>query len=425
MVKKIKNICFLPKGKEHNPNIKEGNLVGIAIQTWRDYVWSSCGYLMVPNDPAAIQFLEEKKISQNYFFHLEAEMRVEDFTEDVISDEGKKLGTIGKKKVYVENPDWGRKVKLIYFTSMRYFVPKKVVKNENNLLHVEIEPMDFYEHGLIDKLIFTGEKINQYRNLVAENLGKEFKVSLHIFKDDPTQPIDTNNWGEKYEKIGLSEESNDRPEKTASELRKDLAEYYRKNDIKSTKLSEEDKELLDIVFNGGKKKKSDTFSERRDKQKYEQIKICIDSNDKKSLDYYELIGVSESELSKLKKWMEENNVEEIILEKKNVVLCKKRNDGESLQFGSEPVGSEEIPEHLRTKINGVDIGRFFEKIGKNSITLQELETNQPSNSEKTKNQNNFAWVPYLMVGGILVLIIFSFFMIRNKKIRKKSIKSKK
>lgn len=76
---------------------------------------------------------------------------------------------------------------------MNYFTPTKVIKNENNLLHVEIEPMDFYEHGLIDKLIFQGEKINQYRDLVAGNLGKEFEVHLHISKDDPRFPIDTNN----------------------------------------------------------------------------------------------------------------------------------------------------------------------------------------------------------------------------------------
>ena len=60
---------------------------------------------MVPNDQVAIQNLEKKRLSQEYFFFLETDMRVEEFTEDVISDEGKKLGTIGKKKIYVEDSD--------------------------------------------------------------------------------------------------------------------------------------------------------------------------------------------------------------------------------------------------------------------------------------------------------------------------------
>ena len=46
------------------------------------------GYLMVANDLAAIQNLEKKRGSQEYFFQLEVEMRVEEFTEDVISNEG-------------------------------------------------------------------------------------------------------------------------------------------------------------------------------------------------------------------------------------------------------------------------------------------------------------------------------------------------
>lgn len=60
---------------------------------------------MLPNDQEAIQNLEKRNTSQEYFFHLDAEMRVEDFKEDVISDEGKKLGVIGKKKIYVEDPN--------------------------------------------------------------------------------------------------------------------------------------------------------------------------------------------------------------------------------------------------------------------------------------------------------------------------------
>ena len=100
-----KNICFGLKNQEYNPKIKEGELVGIAIQTWHDCVWSSCGYLMVTSDPKAIQNLEKERGSQEYFFQLESEMRVEEFTEDVISEEEKKLGTIGKKKIYVEDPD--------------------------------------------------------------------------------------------------------------------------------------------------------------------------------------------------------------------------------------------------------------------------------------------------------------------------------
>jgi hypothetical protein len=55
---------------------------------------------------------------------------------------------------------------------------------------VEIEPMEFYQEGMTDKLIFKGEKINQYRDLVARNLGKEFKMSQSLFDTPPE--IDTN-----------------------------------------------------------------------------------------------------------------------------------------------------------------------------------------------------------------------------------------
>lgn len=60
---------------------------------------------MLPNDQEAIQNLEKRNTSQEYFFHLDTKIRVEDFKEDVISDEGKKLGVIGKKKIYVEDPN--------------------------------------------------------------------------------------------------------------------------------------------------------------------------------------------------------------------------------------------------------------------------------------------------------------------------------
>ena len=64
-----------------------------------------------------------------------------------------------------------------------------------------------------------------------------------------------------------------KPEKTPFELKEILAKYYRENDIKTVKLSDEDKEFMDIFFNSGERKRSDTFSNRGDKQKLEQIKI--------------------------------------------------------------------------------------------------------------------------------------------------------
>lgn len=79
---------------------------------------------------------------------------------------------------------------MIYPCTIHYFVPKKVVRNENNLLQVEIEPMEFYVDGLIDELIFTGAKINQYRELITQNLGKEFKMPVPIFNEVKNQ-IDT------------------------------------------------------------------------------------------------------------------------------------------------------------------------------------------------------------------------------------------
>ena len=95
--------------------------------------------------------------------------------------------------------------------------------------------------------------------------------------------------------------------------------------------------------------------------------------------------------------MEKNNIEEIILKKRNEVLCKRCNNSGSLSFGNDFVpapGKElpEIPEALRVKVAGIDMGLFFQKIGKNSITRQELGISQPSNSEKEelKTKNNFS-----------------------------------
>ncbi|MCE8159213.1 MAG: hypothetical protein I3270_02240 [Candidatus Moeniiplasma glomeromycotorum] len=430
MVKKT--IRFALKSQEHNPKIKEGKLIGIAIQTWRNWVWSSCGYLMLPNDQEAIQNLEKRNTSQEYFFHLDTKIRVEDFKEDVISDEGKKLGVIGKKKIYVEDPNWGQKIKLIYPCTIHYFVPKKVVRNENNLLQVEIEPMEFYVDGLIDELIFTGAKINQYRELITQNLGKEFKMPVPIFNEVKNQ-IDTKEWIGEEDKIELVErKTGDRPEKTIPELRESLTEYYRNKGIKSIKLSDEDKEFLDIVFNSGEKKTSDNYSKRYDKQKFEQVKLYLQSNGKKSLDYLELTGDLNPELNdwknKLKKWMEQENIEEIILKSRNVVLCKKCNGEGSIQFGDEPPvdGGKEIPENLQTKINGVDIGLFFEKIGKNSISRQELGIGKSKKTEQT--ENNFVWTPWLISGGAIVFVSFcgflAFFVKKGKRGINHSVKLK-
>ena len=288
-----KKLNFKLKDPKFNPEIKERQLIGIAIQTWHDYVWSSCGYLMLSNDQIGLEKLK-KTLHQDHFFHLDTDMRVEDFTEDVISDEGRKLGTIGKKKIYVEDSYWAQKIKLVYINSIEYFIPKTVIQNENNLLHVEIEPINFYHDGLIDKLIFTGEKINQYRNLINQNLGKEFKMPMPIFYEPPS--INTNEWIEKRHQIELVEEPPiDRPEKTVLEIKNDLEKYYRENSIKmiNMELSEENEEVMNIIFNNGKKKSSNGFPNRRDKQKLEQVKIYLKSNNKESLTYSDLILVSD------------------------------------------------------------------------------------------------------------------------------------
>jgi len=89
---------FRLKDQEQNPKIKEGELIGISIQSCRDLIWSNCGYLLVSNDKEAIQNLEKER-EEPHYFQLETEIRAEgQFMEDVISDEGKKLGQIGKEK---------------------------------------------------------------------------------------------------------------------------------------------------------------------------------------------------------------------------------------------------------------------------------------------------------------------------------------
>lgn len=95
----------------------------------------------------------------------------------------------------------------------------------------------------------------------------------------------------------VERKTGDRPEKTIPELREFLTGYYRNKGIKSIKLSDEDKEFLDIVFNSGEKKTSDNYSKRYDKQKFEQVKLYLQSNGKKSLDYLELTGDLNPELN--------------------------------------------------------------------------------------------------------------------------------
>ncbi|MEG7978624.1 MAG: hypothetical protein NY202_01585 [Mollicutes bacterium UO1] len=89
---------FRLKDQEQNPKIKEGELIGIPIQSCRDLVWGNCGYLLISNNKEAIQNLEKAR-GEPHYFQLETEIRAEgQFMEDVISEEGEKLGQIGKKK---------------------------------------------------------------------------------------------------------------------------------------------------------------------------------------------------------------------------------------------------------------------------------------------------------------------------------------
>jgi hypothetical protein len=85
--------------------------------------------------------------------------------------------------------------------------------------------------------------------------------------------------------------------------------------------------------------------------------------------------------------MKQENIEKIILKQRNVVLCKKF-DGSLVYLDSEPADSNQIPSNLRTKISGVDMGLFFEAIGKNSISHQELGVSKPKKEERV--ENNFA-----------------------------------
>ncbi|CAG8538965.1 6482_t:CDS:2, partial [Racocetra persica] len=211
--------------QEQNPKIKEGELVGIPIQSCHDLIWSNCGYLLVFNDKETIKFLEKER-DEPHYFQLETEIRAEgQFMEDIF-----------------------------YYGELKYFVPTNIIESQNNFLKISIEPKQYYS-GLVDTLTFQGEKINQYRDFIE--LSDE-KTTSH------------------------------KPEKTIPEIKKDLEKYYRENNIKSIKLSDEDKELMDIVFNSGEKKVSNTFSNRRDKQKLEQVKIYLKSNNKEILNYSEL-----------------------------------------------------------------------------------------------------------------------------------------
>jgi hypothetical protein len=116
--------------------------------------------------------------------------------------------------------------------------------------------------------------------------------------------------------------------------------------------------------------------------------------------------------------MEQENIEEIILKRKNVVLCKKCNSNRQIYLGSEPAGNKEISENLRTKINGVDIGLFFQKYGKNSISRQELGIGKSKKTEQTKN--NFTLTPWLIGGGALVFVSFCGFLFFRQKRKKKN-----
>ncbi|CAJ0866008.1 13960_t:CDS:2 [Entrophospora sp. SA101] len=169
-------------------------------------------------------------------------------TEERIIKMKKPNQTYYQAQIQQVNPGSRQNIKFLYCKSMRYFMPQKVIRNESNLLHIEIEPMDFYE-----------------------------KAYKH--------------------KIELAEDCN-KPEKSAPELKKIVTEYYREKDIKMMKLNAEDKEFLDIVFNDGKNRRSDTFSGSRDRQKFEQVKIYLKSNNKETLTYSELSDSSNTNPSR-------------------------------------------------------------------------------------------------------------------------------
>src|SRR4051812_5159309 len=107
--------------------------------------------------------------------------------------------------------------------------------------------------------------------------------------------------------------------------------------------------------------------------------------------------------------MEQENIEEIILKGRNEVICKKCNNSGSLSVGGDfvPLSDNEelpeIPKGARTKINGVDIGLFFERLGKNSINRQELGFDKQEKTE-AKNKGNFDLTPWIISGGIAVFI---------------------
>src|SRR4051812_33710678 len=103
MTKKI--FYFKLKSQTHYPKIQEGQLIGIAIQSFNNFIHGNCGYLFFSNNQETTKIIQnfEKKRNQEHFFKLEDEMTIEEFKEDIVSNEGENLGMIGRKKIYVES----------------------------------------------------------------------------------------------------------------------------------------------------------------------------------------------------------------------------------------------------------------------------------------------------------------------------------
>lgn len=128
--------------------------------------------------------------------------------------------------------------------------------------------------------------------------------------------------------------------------------------------------------------------------------------------------------NELRQWMKEKNIDKISLEKNGKLLFYKflAYDPEYKTTNNWTwFGDESLANSLKTKIKAVEAILFFGKSEKNSISIQELNKELPTNSSEitTKDQNNFTWTPWLVGGGILISAVILFFILRKKAPKKR------
>src|SRR4051794_9010964 len=103
----------------------------------------------------------------------------------------------------------------------------------------------------------------------------------------------------------------------------------------------------------------------------------------------------------LLQYFQKNNVKSIKLESNKLII---EYNGKS-QKETKEINNQELEK----------IKSFAEKLGKNELTLQDLEQSSNNNSANSPEKSNKVLYIGLSIVGVLVMVLFTWLLVRNKK----------